>query len=151
MPKGGARSRSGRPPQADALNRERTDGDWTVLPLAGRSGPPPRWPLDGGMTTRERQLWRKLWTLPQAVMWERQHQSFEVATYIRRFTEAEKPGAIVAVCTLVRQMSDSLGLTTPGLRSNRWRIDEPVSADAAVISTSPSARDRLKVVGDDGD
>lgn len=146
MPKGGSRARAGRPAEEDSLNRDRVEGDWTILPASGRPGPVPKWPLDGGPTAREKVLWKRMWSKPQAVMWEKLELVEEVAHYVRRFTEAEKPGSPVNVGTLVRQMSDSLGLTVPGLRFNRWKIEVEPEKQHNVETTSPSARDRLKAV-----
>ncbi|MFD5509013.1 hypothetical protein ACFWIB_14720 [Streptomyces sp. NPDC127051] len=73
-----------------------------------------------------------------------------MALYVRRLAEAEEPKSFVNLSTLVRQMSDSLGLTTPGMRANRWRIDR--EAEVAPRSTGPvvpaanSARARLRAV-----
>lgn len=155
MPKGGARSRSGPPPDPAALRRERDVGEWTILPAEGRTGAMPAWPLTEE-TVREDELWERLWRLPQALMWERFGQELEVALYVRRLAAAESHDAQVTLGTLVRQMADSLGLTTPGMRANRWRIE---AGDAAVepstrrpaAKRASSSRSRLKVVsGGDG-
>lgn len=152
MPKGGARTRSGPPPDPNALKRERDAGEWTILPAEGREGATPDWPLTE-QSVREVVLWERLWRMPQALMWERYGQEFEVALYVRRLAEAEKPDSAVVLSTLVRQIADSLGLTTPGMRSNRWRIDRPSEEEGA--STGPggaavvvptSARARLRAV-----
>jgi hypothetical protein len=45
--KGGARARSGPPPDPQALRRDRDGKNWIVLPAAGRDGPAPEWPLTG--------------------------------------------------------------------------------------------------------
>lgn len=95
----------------------------------------------------EAQLWARLWALPQAVEWARCNQEDEVALYCRRFIEAQEPGSAVNLSTLVRQMRDSLGLTTPGMRSNRWVIG-PAESSAARRPTPTSPR-RLKVVAPD--
>src|SRR5690606_6396291 len=72
MPSGGARVRSGPPPDPNALRRDRkSDGEWTILPAEGRAGDPPTWPLRG-QSEREAELWSALWAKPQAVQWERQ-------------------------------------------------------------------------------
>lgn len=147
MPSGGARTRSGPPPDPNALHRERDAGEWVTLPAAGRAGPLPEWPLVNP-TKRELAFWATLWVLPQAVMWERQQQTLEVALYVRRLVEAEKSQAAVNLSTLVRQMSDSLGLTTPGLRSNRWRIGPESPAATARVTPTERSRARLKVVGE---
>lgn len=153
MPKGGARTRSGPAPDPAALRRERDAGEWTILPAEGRQGAMPDWPLTG-QGDRETELWESLWRKPQALMWERYGQELEVALYVRRLVEVEKPDAGVNLGTLVRQMADSLGLTTPGIRANRWRItsEEPVrSAAASRPTVRSSSRSRLKVVQGDGD
>lgn len=154
MVSGGARSRSGPPPDPNALRRERDAGEWTILPAEGRQGPVPGWPLRG-QVDREAELWEMLWGRPQALMWERFGQQLEVALYVRRFCEAEELESKVNLSTLVRQMADSLGLTTPGMRANRWRIlrDEDavprsVVRDRAAAASSGrvSSRSRLTVV-----
>ncbi|MFB4320661.1 hypothetical protein [Actinomadura sp. 21ATH] len=152
MPKGG-HARSGPPPDPNALRRERDKGDWVLLPAAGRQGDAPVWPLTGH-SEREADLWGDLWRKPQALMWERYGQEHEVALYVRKFAEVEKPDAPINLGTLVRQMADSLGLTTPGLRCNRWRIvsaapAEAVPAPSKAMPKRSSARDRFKVVRDD--
>lgn len=152
MPKGGARTRSGPAPDPNALRRERDQGEWTTLPAEGRDGAIPTWPLTSPVP-REVELWERLWAMPQALMWERFGQELEVALYVRRFAEAERPKSPIILGTLVRQMADSLGLTTPGLRANRWRIaqDEAVAQQLGrVVSMRPSARDRLRAVRDAG-
>lgn len=131
-------------------------GEWTRLPAAGREGEPPEWPLPG-QTLREEEMWARLWVKPQAVMWERYGQEYEVALYVRRFCEAEEIDSKVNLSTLVRQMGDALGLSTPGLRANRWRIPRPeeepgaetgasTGAPAGVSVPSRSSKSRLKVV-----
>lgn len=155
MPKGGARARSGPAPDPEALRREQHWGEWVDLPSAGRTGRAPAWPLTKA-TPRERTVWNRLWKLPQAIMWEKQQQHDVVALYVRRFVEAEQRGSPTNLSTLVRQLADSLGLTTPGLRSNRWRISErksgvtsPSSAPSPRPSRSRSpSKARLKVVQD---
>ncbi|WP_217510239.1 hypothetical protein [Streptomyces vilmorinianum] len=157
MAKGGARARSGPAPDPNALRRERDAGEWTVLPVAGRTGAPPAWPLSD-QTAREKKLWTSLWAKPQGLMWERYGQELEVALYVRRFTEAELMDSRVNLSTLVRQMADSLGLTTPGMRANRWRIDRsengderrPAPTGRPASGGRVSARDRLKVIGGGG-
>lgn len=149
MPKGGARSRSGPAPDPTALRRERDAGEWTILPAEGRQGATPDWPLTE-QSDREAGLWDRLWRKPQALMWERYDQTIEVALYVRRLAEAEEPKSVVVLSTLVRQMADSLGLTTPGMRANRWRIDREAEAvprpAGPVVPAANSARARLRAV-----
>lgn len=152
MPKGGARTRSGPAPDPTALRRERDAGEWTILPAGGREGATPDWPFEE-QSVREVVLWEGLWRKPQALMWERYGQELEVGLYVRRLAEAEKPDSAVVLSTLVRQMADSLGLTTPGMRGNRWRIDRAGEEDetrtgpgAAPMVAADSARARLRAV-----
>ncbi len=122
MASGGARVRSGPPADPNALSRDRDGKQWTSLPAAGRKGAAPAWPLSRA-SKRESHLWRESWKRPQAVEWERLQMQVEVALYVRRLVEAERPDAPVSVGTLVRQYADALGLSIPGLRALRWRID----------------------------
>lgn len=152
MTSGGARNRSGPPPDPNALRRDRkSDGEWTTLPLR-REGDPPVWPLTG-QSDREVELWAVFWSRPQAAQWEKLGQDVEVALYVRNLAQAELPGAPVNLSTLVRQQADALGLTIPGLRTNRWRIaGDQVAAKRAEKSATErppqtAARDRFKVVG----
>lgn len=157
MTSGGARARSGPPPDPNALRRDRkTDGEWTLLPAEGRAGDPPVWPLTE-QVPREVELWASLWCRPQAVQWEALGQQIEVALYVRRLGEAELPESTTALGTLVRQMADALGLTIPGLRVNRWKIagdDKPAAkrdGHPAPSATGPNARSRFTVVRGDGE
>lgn len=106
----------------------------------------PTWPLSEP-SPRELVIWERQWRRPQAIVWEERGQFEEVAMYARRFAEAERPGSSVASGTLVRQMMESLGISGPGLRVNRWIIvgeGEPVTAvERTQVRT---ARERLKAV-----
>lgn len=145
MPRG-VHGRTGPPPDPNALRRRNGAGgeEWLTLPREGRPGRAPAWPLSKA-SAREREIWLRLWKLPQAVAWEQLLLHDQVALYCRRLAVAEKPMATAAEATLARQLQDSLGLSGPGLRSMRWKIAEPV----AVVKPDPvraSARDRLTVV-----
>jgi hypothetical protein len=152
MPSGGARTVSGPPPDPMALRRDRP-GDkagWTTLPAEGRSGKAPEWPLTP-QSDREVELWDKLWTRSQAVMWERLDQGIEVAMFVRKLAEAEQPKASVELQKVVRQYLDSLGLSVQGMLRNRWRLSEgagPTTATspARKVPARKSSRSRLKVV-----
>lgn len=142
MPKGGARTRSGPPPDPNSLR----SGEWTTLPAEGRQGPAPAWPLVG-QSEREAEMWENLWRLPQALEWDRLHQEPLVALYVRRFIEAEAPGSAVNLSTLVRQLADELALTRGGLLRARLLIGS--AADEQAQSAAPersSARSRLQMV-----
>lgn len=156
MPRGG-HANSGPPPDPEALRRTRnTDAGWHVLPVTGRPGDPPDWPLED-QTDREVVIWARLWAKPQATRWEVLGQVDEVALYTRRWVAAEKPNAPVAVVIVVRQLGDALGLTIPGMLRNRWQIGSaetrpiaqaPTGTDGGTRPLRSSARDRLSIVPD---
>lgn len=149
MGKGGARSRSGPPPDPDALRRDRDASGWVELPAAGREGPAPAWPLSSP-SGRELELWESHWSKPQAILWEQSGLEFEVALYVRNLAMAEVPGSPANRSTLVKQLMEDLGLTEAGLRVNRCRIvDDSKPAKVARPKSRSSARDKLKVVPDE--
>lgn len=155
MPKGGARAVSGPPPDPNALRRDRPSDQsgWTMLPADGRAGDAPAWPLVEA-SAREMDLWRDLWSRPQALMWERLDQRYEVAMFVRKLGEAEQPRASVELQKVVRQYLDSLGLSVQGMLRNRWRIvpaedadeEETSSAASSERSSASTQKARLKVV-----
>lgn len=142
MARGGARAISGPAPDPTALRRDRDHGDWVTLPAAGRSGAPPEWPLTRPLA-RERLLWAKEWTRPQAVMWEKLGLDVDVALYVRSLVGAEKAKAPVNLRTLVKQQREDLGLSLTGLARHRWKIEEVAAAGTAAAAPQ---RARLKVV-----
>lgn len=152
MASGGARTQSGPPPDPNALRRNRKSdaAGWHTLPAEGRTGATPEWPL-ADVQPREWDLWRDLWTRPQAVMWERLGLHLEVALLARTLMEAEQPEARTEIQKITRQHMESLGLTAPGLLRLRWRIG-PAEQQPEEGQEQPkqprrkSARDRLKVV-----
>lgn len=83
--------------------------------------------------------------MPQAVAWDQLLLHDQVALYSRRLAVAERPDATAAEATLARQLQDALGLSAPGLRSMRWKIEDK-PAEAKPDAPRLSARDRLTVV-----
>ncbi|MDT0270268.1 hypothetical protein RM844_28755 [Streptomyces sp. DSM 44915] len=154
MPRGGARTRSGPPPDPNALRRERPadKAGWTVLPAGGRSAPAPEWPLTDP-SPREMVLWSQLWSRPQAVAWQALDQALEVALFVRLLVEVEEPDASSERRKQLRSYMDSLGLSVAGMLRNRWRVapvaEEPGEELAPGGGERParrSARDRMKVI-----
>ena len=148
MPSGGARARSGPAPDPNALRRDRDKAEWTHLPAAGRSGEPPKWPLSRP-TARELAIWTEEWTRPQAIAWEANGQEREVALYVRSVRDAERPNAPTAARVLVRGLATDLGLNIPGLRSNRWIIEDAPAQRQVTQPDDPdraSAKSRFKTL-----
>lgn len=155
MASGGARARSGPPPDPNALRRDRKSdaAGWVTLPAEGRVGDAPEWPLSEA-SDRELELWEREWRRPQAVQWEVTAAEVEVALYVRRLAEAEEPGAPTNLGTLVKQLMEGLGISQDGLARRRWKIaaDEVAakrSGPVAKPAGRKSARDRFKVVSDE--
>lgn len=145
MPSGGARARSGPPPDPNALHREKDSKDWITLPEK-REGETPDWPLPEP-TVAEIEMWKETWVLPQAVMWELQNQEREVALYVRAYLQAGKPGASANRITAALRLSDSLGVSMPGLQRNRWRIGGgEQKQERTKAKGGSSAKERFKVV-----
>jgi hypothetical protein len=145
---GGARTRSGPVRDRGAIRRGRNgDSGLTDLPISGREGDAPTWPL-GRPAKFERETWEREWRRPQAIMWEKLGWEVQVALYVRTMRQATSAKASAGSTTnLLRQMVN-LGLTEDGMARNRWRIvDEPAAATAPRRAPSTSAKDRLKVIG----
>ena len=156
MASGGARARSGPPPDRNAIRNGRSGADWIRLPASGRKGDPPAWPLTRPVK-RELAIWAEEWKRPQAIMWDGSGQQLEVALYVRTLREAERPRSAAAVRTLLVRMQEHLGLSQPGLARNRWIIVEDAAAGEPSGDGGPArpvlisdARDRLRRLGDAG-
>lgn len=149
----------GPPPDPDALRRDRnTDEGWHVLPVTGRTGPTPDWPLTPA-GNREAWHWQRLWKTPQATRWEVLGQHVQVAMYVRRLVAAEEPDATAALGNHILRLEEGLGLSIPGMRRNRWQIGSQQSAPATQATgtegvaprrSTSSPKGRLSVVRDDG-
>lgn len=93
----------------------------------------------------EAALWKDMWSLPQAVVWERLQWTRDVAQYVRHKTLAELGDMDAA--REARQWSDRLGLSPMSMLRLRWEI---VADEVAQRRTTPpaapvGARGRLRV------
>lgn len=70
----------------------------------------------------EVEMWADLWSSPQAVEWERQGWTREVAQYVRWKTRAELGD--LAASKEARMLSDRLGLNPKAMRALMWQIVE---------------------------
>ena len=146
MTSGGARARSGPPPDPDAIRRDRnTDQAWVTLP-AKHDGPVPPWPLTES-SKREDALWERLWVTPQASQWVALNLADEVALYVRTFCEASATDGKADARTLVLRLREGLGLSTAGLARNRWRMPTQATPTKEAAKPDdrrrPSAKERL--------
>lgn len=115
------------------------------LPASGRDGEPPDWPLSKA-TKAEQELWRQLWSSPQAVAWEELGWVRTVARYARFTVKAERPRASAFLLSEVRQLEDRIGLTPYAMKRLGWEVVEMVieaSRDDAKIADLDEFRERL--------
>lgn len=96
-------------------------------------------------------MWAELWSLPQAVAWERLRYFRDVAQYVRWKVLAEWGDMDAA--KEARQLSDRLGLTPMAMLRLQWEIVADETAEQRATrkpATKPPARRRLKVVDETG-
>lgn len=139
-------------PDPNAIRRDRPSDQatWTTLPEK-REGPAPDWPFEDGMSGREAALWNALWSLPQAVVWERDQRVIEVALHVETLVDAAYGylvqgkgkdedkvffGPPAPMRALVLKQQESLGLTAAAMGRLRWRI-----ADTAPVRKEARTRD----------
>lgn len=114
-------------PKANAVRRN-IRPDWVRLPMEGRKGPAPKWPLGKG-SAAELAVWRELWSLPQALMWEKSRWFRTVARYVRILQRAESLDAGRDAMSEARQLEEHLGLTPKAMKSLMWVVvDDEVAA-----------------------
>ncbi|GAB2970222.1 phage terminase small subunit [Nocardioides montaniterrae] len=139
MPKGGARANSGPPPDPNALRRSRkSDPAWTKISAAGRCKPAPEWPSPEP-SSRELEVWRRWWTLPQALIWDESFSLDYVALVARMFVEAEQPKARTEDRKSVNSMMATLFLTPDSLLRARILITGDAEDDNAAPAPSRDA------------
>lgn len=101
---------------------------------------------------QEQILWVSLWSIPQAVAWERLRWTREVAQYVRLQVKAEMGDLDAA--KEARQWSDRLGLSPLAMLRLRWEIaaDEVDAArtDRTTRSTAKAAGARRGLKAVDG-
>lgn len=153
MARGGARTRSGPPPDPKSGRSEQRGIKLSALPNEGFKGRAP------GLTqfivkpnARHKAIWAQLWKTPQAAAWSVEAWRWSiVADLVRCMVRSEEPDAPVALETAKRQLRDDLGLSKAGLVANGWAIAEvEVGAGGAAKSggktpAAPRAR-RLRAV-----
>lgn len=118
-------------PDAERRRTNKPTYTWTVLPAAGRPGPPPDLPeltpegRPWSQSTGE--WWAHWWTSPQATQWDPHDDGMRRLAALReRFWRGEATGADT---TEMRNLEREHGMNPKGLDERRWRIgdveDEP--------------------------
>jgi hypothetical protein len=120
---GGARPRSGPPPDPRSQTSARRRMVVKALPADGYRGRIPGFPLPDA-TKRERDLWKKLWRTPVAAGWAEElwRWADPVADYCRIKARAEQPDAGAVWWTKVQSAADRIGLTPDGMARLEWRV-----------------------------
>jgi len=93
----------------------------------------------------ELQLWKRLWTLPQAIEWERMKCEDIVALYVRAFVRATAIDADAKMLAEVRQLDAKIGLSPKAMRDLRWETDEPAEPEQSEESSAPERAERVYV------
>lgn len=169
MTSGGARARSGPPPDENAIRRLRPSDEVTWVELdPGYQGPVPPYPFDPSQGSEfahpsealhaELEMWKRLWAKPQAAMWLQFGQVDQIAMYVRSYLEASAPGASSAMRGLVRSQENELGISMDGMAKLRWKIrgddlarrrqSSEKDTGAKSPRTSRAKERRMKAVGD---
>jgi len=178
MPRGGARNRSGPPPDPKSGRSDRRGFRLDALPAEGFDGEAPAFPLpkiavydiwfedkqrvkefDAEATAarydRELELWAQAWQTPQAAAWTREPWRWSiVAMWVRTMAICESGEATAADKNSVHRFADQIGMTPAGLKENGWKIatdelDAKRSETPAAAEDDPDdVRGRLTVVRD---
>ena len=123
------------------IRRVKTPPGFRLLPHVGRDGDPPVWPLSKASAAELRQ-WKKLWTLPQAVEWERMRCEDVVALYVRVFVVVSSDVTNPKMLAEVRQLDAKIGLSPRAMLDLRWETD---AAPAEVLISSNGHEPRVFV------
>ena len=135
-------------PKPDATRRRRNAplANTLRLPVEGRKGDAPSWPLTGDAPS----IWSELWATPQSVAWERLGWTRVVARYVHVLTLCESPDSMsVGLLAEARQLEDRLGLTPMAMLRLRWEVAADEVAEQRATKPAQDPRKRLKVA--DGD
>ena len=151
MARGGARNRSGPQPDPTSGRSEARGLKFDHLPAEGYDGEVPEFTLPSP-TSRELEVWAKLWRTPQAAAWAREPWRHSIVeNYVRWSVRSEDPEASAAIMAQVHRLGDQLGLTPAGLRENGWSIVRDEVTPKRAERTAPARPERrLRAVGDGG-
>lgn len=180
--RGGARNRSGPGKDPKSLRSAAAGFVLTALPSEGYTGEVPEFPLmdaviyrwefedkrrfqvrDDDATDafreRERELWKQVWTYPQACAWAAEPWRWNtIAMWVRTQVKCESSEATAADKGSIHRFADQIGMTPAGLKENGWAIARnEVSEKAAekqneaAQAPQSSARDRMTVVNGGGE
>lgn len=149
MARGGARNRSGPPPDPHSGRSEQRAYTLTALPAEGFKGKAPKFPLPRRVIvdewidrdrqphrredptasevieSRELELWAWVWKTPQACAWSMVSQRWRwhtIAMWVRTAVICESNDATAADKNSLHRFADQIGLTTAGLAELGWTV-----------------------------
>lgn len=148
MAKGGARNRSGPPPQEGSERSERRGFSLTALP-ARYDGEVPDFPLSEA-SQRELDLWLEKWRGPHGAAWSQPSERWrvwDVALWVRTAVRCEAPDAPAALIGNLHRLGDRAGLSTAGLAEMGWKVavDETAEKRQQPTAERPKPQRRLRV------
>lgn len=144
MARGGARNRSGPPPDPKSGRSERRGFSLNALPAQGYTGRIPAWPLEG-QTKREAEVWKWAWRTPQACAWSMPSEQWRIRTvalWVRVSVACEQPDAPASLLGQLHRFADQIGMTTAGLAEMGWKIADGETKEAPKEEEQASARPR---------
>jgi len=154
MSRGGARNRSGPPPDPKSGRSDRRELVLTALPSEGYLDEIPDFPLPD-MSVREGEVWEQAWRTPQACAWAVEPWRWRaVAMWVRWSVRMEAEEASAALGNVVVRFADQIGMTPAGLKENGWAIAKDQLAEKRAESAEPTAappsdiKNRFTVVAD---
>lgn len=156
MPKGGARNRSGPPPQEGSGRSDARGYTLTALPAEGYQHGAPDWPLAVEPNPAERAAWEWAWSTPQACAWSVPSESWRVpfvAQWARLHVRCSEPDAPGNLFASLFRLEDRIGFSTAGLAEMGWKVAVDETApkrEEQKPAKESSSRDRLKVVKSGG-
>lgn len=134
-------------PDGQKVTRHAPTFDWTLLPAAGRVGPPPKLPTGlRDWTKATRAAWADLWSSPQATAWDQSGRTLHTwAALHHDLVEGERPTS--SISAEMRQHEDRHGLNPAALLRLRWRIiDLPDEATMNAPQRSSNSQNRGRLV-----
>lgn len=133
-------------PDGQKVTRHAPTFDWTLLPAAGRVGPPPKLPTGLRKWRKStRDAWADIWSSPQATAWDQSGRTLHTwAALHHDLVEGERPTA--SISAEMRQHEDRHGLNPAALLRLRWRIidlSDEATMNAPQRSSNSQNRGRL--------
>lgn len=163
MASGGARNRSGPQPKKDSGRSDQRGLKLNALPREGYDGKAPEFPLSpyvvmrweyedkrryqvrdqdatDAFRERESELWKRVWTYPQAAAWAQESWRWQtVAMWVRTFVVCEGSDGTAADKGSLHRFADQIGLTPAGLKENGWKIADAPKDSTSEVASEPTA------------